>query len=159
LGTGGSVQRFSLSAPGSDGAFLEVGSWTRRRGRFRPRGDSTVGSLAFPADVSADQLCHASSSRHSSLASSRRFSFEDSLGLSRPFFTTVTEVFVASRLPLLVSSKIASPSTSALCVHSRLPEAQELPHSQARSVHVVSHDFDGLLHTELCRFVAPCYRP
>jgi hypothetical protein len=34
-----------------------------------------------------------------------------------------TEVFIASRLPLLVYSKIASPSTSTLCVHSRLPGA------------------------------------
>jgi hypothetical protein len=68
-------------------------------------------------------------------------------------------VTAASRLPLLVSSKIAPPSTSTLCVHSRLPGARQLPHCRARSALAVSHDSDGLLHTELCGFVAPRYRP
>ena len=118
-----------------------------------------LGRWPSPAGVSADQLPHASSSRHSTRASSRRVSFEDTLGLSRPFFTRVIEMTSASGLPLWVSSKNASPPTSAPCVHSRLPGAKELPHSPARSVLVVSHDFDGLLHTEHCGFVAPRYRP
>jgi hypothetical protein len=113
-----------------------------------------LGRWPFPVDVSADQLPHASSSRRPTRARSRRVSFEDSLGLSRPFLTRVTEMTFASRLPLLVSSKNASPPTCALCVHSRLPGAKELPHSPARSALAVSHDSEvcstlsvaGLLH-------------
>jgi hypothetical protein len=59
-------------------------------------------------------------------------------------------------------SKIAPPPIQTMCVHSQVgkptfrPEGANL---QARSVHVVPPDSDGLLRASPCRSIAPCNRP
>jgi len=120
-----------------------------------------VGSLAFPCPVSPpSQPSLASSFRRSSLtppvaSSSKTHRILPSCGLS--LNRSKLRPLPGSSLGVL--SKNAPPSTPAVCVHSRLPGARELPHSRARSALAVPPGSSGLLRTRPCRFVAPCSRP
>jgi len=152
----GPLQSFSLWVLGSDVSSMVLArdsAWVM----FPLLGASAVGRWPFPVDISADQLLHGDSSRRHTLALS--FASPAKFARSHAALLHVTHRSVCrfqapllgftQRSPLHRTPRVSSPGCPG-------PGVCQL---QTWSVLVVLPDFDGLLHTRPCGFVAPRYRP
>jgi hypothetical protein len=120
-------------------------------------GASAVGRLPFPVDISADQLLHGDSSRRHTRALS--FASPAKFARSHAALLHVTHRSVCRFQAPLLGFTQRSPLHRAPRVSSPGCPGPGVCQLQTWSVLVVLPDFDGLLHTRPCGFVAPRFRP